>query len=82
MVFPLIPVAATSAIVLGGVTLTWYSRLKPDEKEAADRRANELAREWYGSSLDKLNKFKFLRIILAVKKEFTGSLDDNDLDRE
>ncbi len=78
MVFPLIPVTATSAIVLGGVALTWYSRLKPDEKEAADRRANELAREWYGSALDKLNKFKFLRVILAVKQEFAGKWGDDN----
>ncbi len=77
MVFPIVPVAATSAIIFGGVALVWYSRLTPHEKEAADVRANELAREWYGVALDKLSKYKFLKVILAVKREFTGS-PDND----
>ena len=77
MVFPFIPVAAAAAIVLGSVALVWYSHLTPHEKEAADLRANQLAQEWYGTALDQLSKFKFLRVILAVKQEFTGKQDDD-----
>ena len=77
MVFPLIPVDATAGIVLGGVALAWYSQLTPNEKEVADLRANQLAQEWYGTALDQLSKFKFLRVMVAVKQEFTGK-QDND----
>ena len=77
MVFPLIPVGATAAVVLGGVALAWYSQLSPNEKEAADLRANQLAKEWHGTALDKLSKFKFLRVIVAVKQEFTGKQDSD-----
>jgi hypothetical protein len=77
MVFPLIPVGATAAVVLGGVALAWYSLLTPNEKEVADLRANQLAQKWYGTALDKLSKFKFLRVIVAVKQEFTGKQDSD-----
>jgi hypothetical protein len=29
------------------------------------------------SPLDKLNKFRFLRVLLAIKNEFTGKQDDD-----
>jgi len=50
MVFPVIPVVAAAAIVMGGVALVWYSNLSAEEKERADIRANELA----NGGLDKL----------------------------
>jgi len=77
MVFPVIPVVAAAAIVMGGVALVWYSNLSAEEKERADIRANELANEWFGQALDKLSKFNFMRVLLAVKRETTGK-DDND----
>jgi hypothetical protein len=79
MVFPLIPVVAAAAMVLGTGALIWYSRLSAEQKEGADRRANELALEWFGTALDKLDKVKFIRVILAVKHEFTGKVDNDPI---
>jgi hypothetical protein len=53
--------------------------LTPNEKEAADLPANQLAQEWYGTALDQLTKFKFLRVILAVKQEFTDKQNDDPI---
>jgi hypothetical protein len=77
MVFPVIPVAAAAAVILGGVALVWYSNLTAEEKEKADIRANEVAQEWFGQALDKLSKFNFIRVLLHVKREMTGK-DDSD----
>jgi hypothetical protein len=65
--------------VRGGGTLIWYSNLTAEGKETADRRANELAYEWFGPALDKLNKFNFIRVLLAVKQEMTGKKEDDPL---
>ena len=44
MPFPIIPLLAISALLGGTGALAWYSRLSQEEKDAADRRANELGR--------------------------------------
>jgi hypothetical protein len=79
VVFPIIPVIAATAIVMGSVALVWYSNLTAEEKERADIRANELAQERFGEALDKLSKFNFMRVLLAVKREITGKDDDDPL---
>jgi hypothetical protein len=79
MVFPIIPIMAAAAIILGVGALGWYSRLPPTERERADLRANELALELFGIALDKLDKVRFTRIILAVKREITGKADDDPI---
>jgi len=77
MVFPRVPIVAAAAIILGVSALGWYSRLSPAERERADFRANELALEMFATALDKLDKVRFTRIILAVKREITGKADDD-----
>jgi hypothetical protein len=79
MVFPIIPVVATSAIILGTGSLIWYSNLAAEQKEMADRRANELAQEWYHQPLNRLSKFRFIQILLQVKGEFTGKHGDDPI---
>jgi len=79
MVFPLIPILAAAAIILGVSALGWYSRLSPAERERADFRANELALEMFATALDKLDRVRFIQIILAVKREITGKTDDDPI---
>jgi hypothetical protein len=79
MVFPLIPILAAAAIILGVSALGWYSRLSPAERKRADLRANELALEMFATALDKLDKVRFIQIILAVKREITGKSDNDPI---
>jgi hypothetical protein len=79
MVFPIIPILAAAAVILGVGALGWYSRLSPIDRERADLRANELALELFGIALDKLDKVRFTRIILAVKREITGKTDNDPI---
>ncbi len=71
MVFPLIPVAAAAAVVLGVGALVWYSKLTPEQKRSADQRANELALEWFDKALDKLDKVSLTRVLVAVRREIS-----------
>ena len=44
MPFPIIPLLAIAALLGGGGTLVWYSRLSQAKKDEADRKANEYVR--------------------------------------
>jgi hypothetical protein len=50
----IVPLLALATILGGVVTLAWYSRLGKEEKEKADRRAGEYARQLFGKHLDQL----------------------------
>ena len=79
MVVPIIPIVATTAIILGVSSLVWYSRLTGEEKQEADRRANEYAWRWFETALDGLDKVRFTRILLAVKRDMTGKESDDPI---
>lgn len=50
----------------------------PKRERAPDRRANEIALELFGKALDQLDKVSFTRVLLTVKREFTGREIDDD----
>ena len=52
MIFPIIPIIALVAILGGGATLGWYSRLTDEEKDLV----NELALELFEKTAKELNK--------------------------
>jgi hypothetical protein len=52
MIFPIIPIFALVAILGGGATLGWYSRLTDEEKDLV----NELALELFEKTVQQLNK--------------------------
>ena len=52
MIFPIIPILALVAILGGGATLGWYSRLTDEEKDLV----NELALELFEKTVQQLNK--------------------------
>lgn len=66
---PLIPILAILAIAGGTATLIWYSDLSKAEKEAADRRMNELAISWFRKKFIELANSQQKQIIQQVKKE-------------
>ena len=71
MPFPIIPLLAIAAILGGTGTLAWYSRLSQAEKEKADRKANEYARQFFHKALDELNTREATQIHERVKGELT-----------
>ena len=71
MVFPLIPILAVAAILGGAGALYWYSNLSAHQKEAADRRANELAFDLFGKALNQLTRSQVDHVLGIVKSEFT-----------
>lgn len=72
MVFPIIPILAIAAIVGGVGTLIWYSNLSAERKEAADRRANELAKSMFNKALNQLTSAQAKRVLALVKSEFSS----------
>ena len=71
MPFPIIPLLAIAAILGGTGTLAWYSRLSQAEKEKADRKANEHARQFFNKALDELTARQASQIHERVKGELT-----------
>jgi len=52
LIFPIIPLLALVAVICGGATLGWYSRLTDEEKDLV----NELALELFEKTVQELNK--------------------------
>jgi len=71
MPFPIIPLLAIAAILGGGGTLAWYSRLSQAEKDEADRKANEHARKLFNKALDELTARQAAQINERVKRDFS-----------
>ena len=69
MPFPIIPLLAIAAILGGAGTLTWYSRLSPEEKDEADRKANEYAKTLFNKALDELTARQATQVHERVKRE-------------
>jgi hypothetical protein len=68
MVLPLIPILAIAALVGGASTLSWYYMLDPNERERADRIANEVAFDLFGRTLDGLSESQAKQVMAAVEK--------------
>ena len=68
MPFPIIPLLAIAAILGGTGALTWYSRLSQEEKDEADRKANELAWKLFKKALNELDQKQAVQIHDRVKK--------------
>ena len=71
MPFPIIPLLAIAALLGGGGTLAWYSRLSQAEKDEADQKANEYARTLFNKALDELTQRQATQIHGRVKGEFS-----------
>ena len=69
MPFPIIPLLAIAALLGGGGTLAWYSRLSQAERDEADRKANEYARTLFHKALDELNARQATQVHERVKGE-------------
>ena len=68
MPFPIIPLLAIAAILGGTGALTWYSRLSQEEKDEADRKANEMAQKLFKKGLNELTPIQAAQINDKVKK--------------
>jgi hypothetical protein len=64
MIFPILPLFALLAILTGGATLGWYSRLTDEEKDLV----NELAFELFDKTIEQLGRYE--RKLL--KRKFFG----------
>ena len=71
MPFPLIPLMAIAAILGGTGALAWYSRLSQEEKDEADRKANEYARQLFNKALDELTARQATQVHERVKRELS-----------
>ena len=69
MPFPIIPLLAIAAILGGAGTLAWYSRLSQAEKDKADRKANEYARQLFHKALDELTARQATQVHEQVRGE-------------
>jgi hypothetical protein len=72
MVFPIIPILAIVAMLGSGGTLVWYKRLSSEDREKADMKANEYAKNVYNKALDELSKPEARQINKQVKEELSG----------
>ena len=72
MVFPIIPILAIAAILGGTGTLVWYKRLSPEDREKADMKANEYAKNMYNKALDELSKSEARQVNKQVKEDLSG----------
>jgi hypothetical protein len=70
--FPLIPLLALIAIVGGGTTLAWYSKLTREQQAEADRIACEYAWEIFGKSLKELTKEQANHVAALTKRHFVN----------
>jgi hypothetical protein len=70
--FPIIPILALFAIIGGGATLVWYEDLSRDEKERADRLANQYASELFGKAVKELTKSQADSVHSMVRRHFNN----------
>jgi hypothetical protein len=70
--FPLIPLLALGAILGGGYTLYWYSRLSREERERADRLAADYARDLFGKTLSQLTEAEAKRVHELTRRHFVN----------
>lgn len=54
--FPMLPVAFVGGLLTSLLGLSWYESLSKEQKELADRRAAELARTLFNSTLANLTQ--------------------------
>ena len=69
MVFPIIPIASIVALLGGAGTLTWYFTSSSEEREEADRKANELALRLFKKSLNELNRVQAKKVVNQARCE-------------
>lgn len=69
MAFPLVPILAVIAIAGGASTAIWYYRLSEEDREKADERAIELAKELFNKTIEELTKKEAKQIRDQVKDE-------------
>lgn len=70
--FPFIPIAALLAVVGGGATLLWYDELTREEKELANRLANQYAGELFGKTVKELTKSQANAVQSLVRSHFNN----------
>lgn len=68
--FPIIPFLAIAAIIGGIATLSWYSKLSPEEKREANKKMNQLAIKLYARNYDLLNQEQKKVVSNQIRKEF------------
>lgn len=65
----IIPLIAIASIVGGTFTLAWYISLDDEQREKADRIANQLAFAWFGKQLDLLTPEEAQEVVAATEEE-------------
>jgi len=72
MRIPWIGLGSAVAAALGLYGLYWYDNLSREEKEEADRMAEEYAKKLYGRGLDQLTSHQLARVRELVHGRFAG----------
>jgi len=72
MRIPWVGLGSAVAAALGLYGLYWYDNLSRQEKEEADRMAEEYAKRLYGRGVDQLTAHQLTRVRDIVKEHFTA----------
>ncbi len=72
MRIPWVGLGSAVAAALGLFGLYWYDNLSREEKEEADRMAEEYAKNLYGRAVDQLTASQLTRVRELVKGNFAA----------